>query len=383
MPTIIMHTTRRLLAILALGLLPHLATAETQPTEAPPAPAPTTSAKTFGATLNLKHGDRFIFIGDSITHQCLYTQYVENFFYINRPELGIQFRNAGISGDRALDVLNRFDEDIAAFKPTIATILLGMNDGSYKDFDRAVFDTYTKGMTELLDKLDAINCRVVIMSPTMFDHQSWDITIKQKPDYAKGRIVTGYNAVLGYYGKWLQQTALDRGYGFVDLFGPLNDITVHQRKTDPAYTLVADAIHPGSHGQYVMAKSLVEQTGEAPLSIDTEPSQAIHIGKVPVRNLNGQPAPDSTAAKIIALNQKRNQEAVNPLRGLWGKQKGMLNTKNTNPAAYATWRTEFEAKRAELDAKAAQFEVEIHALSKTIPFKAEPKPQPVQQKKAA
>jgi hypothetical protein len=31
--------------------------------------------------LRLKDGDRFIFIGDSITHQCLYTQYVENFFY--------------------------------------------------------------------------------------------------------------------------------------------------------------------------------------------------------------------------------------------------------------------------------------------------------------
>lgn len=377
-----MHLSRRLLAVLALTVLPHLAPAETKP--APAATSPT-AAKTFGASLNLKPGDRFIFIGDSITHQCLYTQYVENYFYIHRPELGIQFRNAGISGDRAQDALNRFEEDIAAFKPTIATILLGMNDGSYKDFDRATFDTYAKGMTELLNKLDAINCRVVIMSPTMFDHNAWDKIIIEKPDYAKGRVVTGYNAVLAYYGKWLQQTAFERGYGFVDLFGPLNDITAQQRKTDPHYTLITDAIHPGPHGQYVMAKSLIEQAGEAPLSIDTEPSQAAHIGQVPVRSIGGQPAPDSTAAKIIALNQKRNQEAVNPLRGLWSKQKGMLRKKESDPAAYAAWRTEFEAKRAELDALADKYQAEIHALSKTIPFKAEPKaqPQPAEQKKAA
>src|SRR6187399_1959688 len=82
--------------------------------------------------LGLKDGDRFIFIGDSITHQCLYTQFVENFYYTRNPEKRLHFRNAGVSGDKAQDALNRFDEDIASFKPTIATILLGMNDGTYK-----------------------------------------------------------------------------------------------------------------------------------------------------------------------------------------------------------------------------------------------------------
>src|SRR5689334_11980952 len=94
--------------------------------------------------LRLKDGDRFIFIGDSITHQCLYTQYAENFFYTRYPNIRLHFRNAGVSGDRALDALNRFDEDIAEFKPTVATILLGMNDGTYKDFDKPTFDTYAK-----------------------------------------------------------------------------------------------------------------------------------------------------------------------------------------------------------------------------------------------
>jgi hypothetical protein len=32
-------------------------------------------------SLDLKDGDTLVFLGDSITHQCLYTQYIEDFFY--------------------------------------------------------------------------------------------------------------------------------------------------------------------------------------------------------------------------------------------------------------------------------------------------------------
>jgi lysophospholipase L1-like esterase len=212
--------------------------------------------------LALKDGDRFIFIGDSITHQCLYTQYTENFFYTRYPNLRLHFRNAGVSGDHAQDALNRFDEDIAEFKPTIATILLGMNDGGYKDFDQATFDTYAKGMTELLDKLDAIKCRVVLMSPTMYDTQAKEAQIAKTPDNPKLSVAKNYNGVLAYYGKWAQEVARKRGYQFVDLFGPLNTYTVEERKLDKNFTLIPDAVHPQKDGQFVMSYSLLQQTGE-------------------------------------------------------------------------------------------------------------------------
>ncbi len=212
--------------------------------------------------LNLQDGDRFIFIGDSITHQCLYTQYVENFYYTRFPERRIHFRNAGVSGDKAADALARFDDDIARFKPTVATVLLGMNDGSYKDFDQATFDTYKRDMTTLLDKLDALGCRVFLMGPTMFDHRAWDIRVKQTPEYSKGRDVTGYNAVLGYYSGWLRETARQRGYGYIDLWGALNNHTEEGRRDDPGFTLIADAIHPDAPGQLVMAHTMLDTFGE-------------------------------------------------------------------------------------------------------------------------
>ena len=68
------------------------------------------------ASLDLQDGDTVVFLGDSITHQCLYTQYVEDFFHTRFPERRIHFHNAGVGGDKAADVLARFDDDVAAAK---------------------------------------------------------------------------------------------------------------------------------------------------------------------------------------------------------------------------------------------------------------------------
>lgn len=256
-----MRPVRLLLALLVATLVTttHAQNIEKAPPPAKPvAPRPAPVPKGLG----LKDGDRFIFIGDSITHQCLYTQYVEDFFFTRYPDKKISFRNAGVSGDKAQDALDRFDDDIASFKPTIATVLLGMNDGTYKDFDPAIFKTYADGMTQLCDKLDAIHCRVILMSPTMFDHQAFDAMVAKDPSKAKNKQPDNYNAVLAYYGKWVQETARKRGYGFVDLYGALNEITTQQRKTDKDFTIIPDAIHPNADGQLIMAFELLHQSGE-------------------------------------------------------------------------------------------------------------------------
>lgn len=439
-------------ALTAAALAIHSTAAQdNKPATAAPKVAAVPAAQTKG--LGLKNGDRFIFIGDSITHQCLYTQYVENFFYTRYPDIRLHFRNAGISGDKAQDALNRWDEDIAAFQPTVATVLLGMNDGIYKDFDKPTFDTYAKGMLELMDKLDSIKCRVIVMSPTMFDHQAWKVKVQQAPEYARGRVPDGYNAVLAYYGKWLQEVARERGYLFVDLFGPLNTFTVQERKKDPAFTLIADAIHPGNDGAFVMAYSLLQQLGEtgpilstgvslingqwkslapalvkdvkgnpgrtvsytvtpralpwtefADAPIGTKLTRAGHTasqeslivaglvnGRYDLR-INGKVVgtwndrtlavhaeieedPDSPthqqAMQVIELNRKRNKEGVSALRGLWARQKGMFNKRETDKAAYDAWQAEFKTKRAELEALAAKYEDEIYQINKPQPLKIE------------
>ena len=212
-------------------------------------------------SIDLQDGDTFVFLGDSITHQCLYTQYVEDYYYTRYPDRRILFHNAGVSGDRAADALDRFAEDVATFKPKYITVLLGMNDGGYQQFDLGIFNTYETGMTELADRMDALGAVEIFMGPTMYDSRVASVTPPRwLKDQEKIALATHYyNAVLAFYGTWVRDTALERGEGYVDLLGPLNYHTTQQRLEDPAFTLIPDAVHPGPAGHAVMAFELLEQ----------------------------------------------------------------------------------------------------------------------------
>ncbi|HEY6167147.1 MAG TPA: SGNH/GDSL hydrolase family protein [Verrucomicrobiae bacterium] len=219
-----------------------------------PAPAPVDPA-TFKPTLKqieLNDGDTLVFLGDSITHQCLYTQYIEDYYYTHFPTKRIHFHNSGVGGDRAADALRRFDDDVASFKPKYVTILLGMNDGTYRDFDKGVFDTYQRDMTKLLDQIAGLGAIAVPMTPTMHDARAARLRAKtQEPRD------TYYNGVLALFGAWLREQASQRGLGFVDMYSPLNNLTTEARKTNAAYTLIKDAVHPDAPGQVVMAVAIL------------------------------------------------------------------------------------------------------------------------------
>lgn len=404
--------------------------------------------------LGLKDGDRVIFVGDSITHQCLYTRYIEDFYYTRYPKMRLHFRNAGVGGDRAADVLDRFDEDIAAFEPTVATVLLGMNDGGCRDFDPATFAAYERDMNQLLDRLGALKCKIIVLSPTMFDHLAFEQRAAKDPA-AKKLNPVNYNAVLAYYGKWCQEAARKRGLMFVDLFSALNEFTVQQRKTEPNYTFIPDAVHPGPDGQLVMAYTLLQQTGElggilgtgvrlaggrwqalsdqvvrisgeagknvsytlmpralpwtegaeAPVGYKITRaghtgSQESHIvvglqaGRYDLR-INGQTVGNfdernlavhaeiqedtdsptyQQALQVLALNKKRNIEAVDPARDLYTQRKVRLRAAKERPDMkkdFETWMTTFREKQAEFEKKAAAIEEEIYQANQVKPLQVE------------
>lgn len=202
-------------------------------------------------------GDTIVFLGDSITAQCLYTQYLENYFYTRYPQLRLKFHNAGVSGDTVEDALARFDRDVAAYKPRFVTVLLGMNDGAAKVFDPALFEKYQAGMQQLVTKIRAIKATPVLLTPTMYDLQMAERSTK--PD-SRGR-GGYYNGVLALYGTWLREFASGQGVGFVDLHGPLNQFTHLSRKANPDFTLIPDGIHPDAGGQIIMAYLMVSDLG--------------------------------------------------------------------------------------------------------------------------
>src|SRR5688572_18262467 len=65
-----------------------------------------------------RDGDRVVMIGDSITEQHLYSNYVETWVSTRFLAWDITFRNVGIGGDRSVGGNGRFKRDVLAHKPT-------------------------------------------------------------------------------------------------------------------------------------------------------------------------------------------------------------------------------------------------------------------------
>ena len=253
LPWMVLPTMKRSLLplVLACAAACHTATAQ-QNSASPAAQAP--EFKKVAARIPLENGDHFVFLGDSITHQCLYTQYVEDFVFTRLPSKRVHFHNAGVGGDRAANALSRLEKDVASFKPKYVTILLGMNDGTYGAFKQDVFDTYQRDMATLLDRISASGAAAVLLTPTMHDARAARLASRaQEPRD------TYYNGFLALMGMWLQEQAQVRGLGFADLHGPLCNLTLEQRRTDPSWTMIKDAVHPGPTGQVVMAATLITE----------------------------------------------------------------------------------------------------------------------------
>ena len=207
---------------------------------------------------NLEAGDTIVFLGDSITHQRLYTQYVEDFFITRFPNVPLRFHNAGIGGDRAWDALQRLERDVLSKKPKLVTILLGMNDGSYRGFDHEVFGTYEADMTELLERLENAGTEVSPITPTMFDPVAAQTNKRRPRDEVTLR---QYNAVLAFYGTWLRGEADRRSMTSIDMFAPLNQLTRLARQDKADFTFIPDGVHPDAAGQMIMAHAWLHDLG--------------------------------------------------------------------------------------------------------------------------
>src|SRR3981081_1379511 len=93
-----------------------------------------------------KDGDKAVIIGDSITEQHLYSNYVEMWTVTRFPKWNITFRNSGIGGDRSTGGNARFKRDVVSHNATAMTVDFGMNDGGYKAFDENGFKVYMGGL---------------------------------------------------------------------------------------------------------------------------------------------------------------------------------------------------------------------------------------------
>lgn len=220
------------------------------------------------AQFALHDGDRVVFYGDSITDNGPYTQLVETFVLTRFPKMNVRFYNAGVGGDRVGGgwmgpIDQRLPRDLFSRKPTVVTVMLGMNDAGYRALDEPLFTTYQNGYRHIADRFKAEipNARVWLIQPSSYD----DVT---RP----GNVPGGYNAVLKAYSDFVGKLAQERGYGVIDLNTPLTAALTRANEADAATAkkILPDQVHPALAGHLVMAASVVKGWGAPAMVSRTE-----------------------------------------------------------------------------------------------------------------
>ena len=203
----------------------------------------------------LRDGDRVVFYGDSITQDGAYARFVEEYVRTRFPQWDIRFYNAGVGGDTVkgggagpIDV--RLERDVIALKPTVVTIMLGMNDGGYKPFDPMTLATFGEGYRAIVAKLRQAlpGARLTFIRSSPFDD------VARPPQF-----LPGYDDTLRRLGCYVTTLGAKEKATVVDFREPVNAgiAAVMTDNPDLARQIVPDRVHPGPAGHLVMGATLL------------------------------------------------------------------------------------------------------------------------------
>ncbi len=248
------------------------------------------AASLFAQNFALHDGDRVVFYGDSITDQRLYTTFAETYVVTRFPKMDVAFVHSGWGGDRVggggggpIDV--RLWRDVLPYRPTVMTIMLGMNDGHYKAYDQAIFDEYSTGYKHIVDtvKRQLPGIHITAIQPSPYD----DVT--RAPNFEGG-----YNAVLVRYGDFLKQLAQEDELSLADLNTSVVAALAKAKEIDSAAAakLIPDRVHPGPAGHLLMAEALLKSWHAPSMVSDVE----LDAGRKAAVRQHGARVSDVTAA---------------------------------------------------------------------------------------
>lgn len=251
-----------------------------------------------------KAGDRWCAVGDSITHGGQYHANIYLFHATRFPDRRIEVFNCGISGDSASGALKRLPTDILSNKPTVASIMLGMNNvgrGFYNKGSegpqveaqrKRAIDGWAANMRKLAEGLKAAGVRMIFITPSIFD-QTAVFPGANDPGLV-GPDAIGVNTGLGEMAKRVIEMAREFDSPVVDFNGPMTKLNAEQQKSDPAFTIVGkDRVHPGAVGHLVMAYLFLKAQGVpkyvSKVAIDAAAGKASETQNGKLENLKAAP----------------------------------------------------------------------------------------------
>jgi acyl-CoA thioesterase I len=207
------------------------------------------AAKDAPKELVLKAGESIVAIGDSITAGGGYLKDIDAVLAQQLPNLKTpKVVNAGVSGQKAEDLVKRFEKDVVGRKPAVVTISIGINDVWHrlnKPPDEAILKTYKENLAKMVDQAQAANIKVILLAPTV---------IKEDPEAEGNKRLPKYVEAMG-------QVAAEKKCQFVDLHAMFLEALKKKPADAKGNWLTGDGVHMNAAGNAIMAVGVLRALG--------------------------------------------------------------------------------------------------------------------------
>ncbi len=203
------------------------------------------------AEIPVKSGDKFAFLGDSITQAGQgspggYVQLIGSALAANGVK--IEIIGAGISGHKSNQMLERLERDVLSKKPQWMTLSCGVND-VWHGAKGVLLEDYKKNITSIVDQAQAAGVKVIILTSTMITED------QANPN----------NQKLVSYNEFLRSLATEKKCLLADLNAEMQAALAEATKSQPATAgkniLTTDGVHMASAGNMMMAIGVLKGLG--------------------------------------------------------------------------------------------------------------------------
>ncbi|MDB5351811.1 MAG: lipolytic protein family [Planctomycetota bacterium] len=199
----------------------------------------------------LKAGDQIVAIGDSITQAGGYLKDVDAVLASQYPELKLPpIINVGISGQKAEDLIQRFQKDVVDRKPALVTLSIGINDVWHRaaqSHDPQILADYWKNVAKMVDMAQAAGIKVVLLTPTVIRED----------------VRSDENKRLRIYVEAQKQIAREKKCSVIDLHAMFADVLSRRPEDagDREKWLTSDGVHMKPLGDALMAIGVLRGLG--------------------------------------------------------------------------------------------------------------------------